>query len=91
MTLNKHILDISTGYTTYLVENTSETPCRCHISIWAAPPLNYLSYLLMFIGPNCELLKGAKNVMSKAGHDESLQKFLLNLLSGILKIVLIMK
>lgn len=36
-----------------------------------------------------KLLKGAKNVMTKAGHDESLQKFLLNLISWSLKIVLI--
>ena len=35
------------------------------------------------------LLKGAKKVMTKGNYDESLQKFLLNLLRWILKIVLI--
>ena len=36
-----------------------------------------------------KILKGTKKVMSKKDYDESLQKFLLNLLSWILKIVLI--
>jgi len=36
-----------------------------------------------------KIVKGTKKVMSKRDYDESLQKFLLNLLSWILKIVLI--
>lgn len=36
-----------------------------------------------------KLLKGTKKVMSKQSYDESLQKFLLNLLGWILKIILI--
>ncbi|WP_282122919.1 mechanosensitive ion channel family protein [Algibacter mikhailovii] len=36
-----------------------------------------------------KLLKGTKNFMSKSSYEESLQKFLLNLLNWVLKIVLI--
>ncbi|NMH87578.1 mechanosensitive ion channel family protein [Flavivirga algicola] len=37
-----------------------------------------------------KLLKGTKKVMTKANYDESLQKFLLNLLGWVLKILLIL-
>ncbi|MDD7884453.1 mechanosensitive ion channel family protein [Flavivirga sp. 57AJ16] len=54
--------------------------------------LNILGAIIIWIVGSWvikKLLKGTKKVMSKQSYDESLQKFLLNLLGWVLKIILI--